>query len=376
MTRPFSVLVVDDEPDALDIFQDLFGNDYQIFTAQNGRDALDQMKTHDIHLVFTDERMPGMSGVELLEHVKTEWPDVVRILTTGVTDLQIAIDSINRGHIHRYIPKPWNEAELRTILDEQLRIRELDQENKRLARIEKEYEQEKLQSQIKEEMLKTVSHEFRTPLTSIIGYLELLISGHFGQLADSQQAIGEVLLESSLYLKQILENILLLAKIRAETTLLHLEDVNLNGLLHDITESLRPMAHQKNLLLVLEESDLPNIVGDQEYLRLALTNLIHNALKFTIKGLVSIRSRVEDHEVKIFIQDTGRGISAADQAIIFAKFQQLSDENTSELKGFGLGLSIAQELVRIHEGRITVQSQSGQGSVFSVHLPVDLHARI
>jgi len=356
----YRILIVDDEPEAREMFIDSFREDYQIFSAGSGETALEILKAQDIHLVFTDERMPGMTGIELLERVKNEYPDAVRILTTGVTDLQTAVDSINRGKIHRYIPKPWNEAELKIALDEQLRIRDLDQENQRLTRL----------TMLKEEILQTVSHEFRTPLTCIIGYLELLNAGHFGTLTKSQQEPIEVAFESSLYLKQILENILLLSKLKTESVPMAMEQFDLMELLREVTVSLVSMARKKKLELVLTEAALPYIIGDRQKLQDVFFNLIHNAIKFTRSGSVAITPVMTDGVITVSVSDSGKGIPAEQLETIFNQFQQVEGANTASLKGLGLGLSITEGLVRLHQGSIAVASEEEKGSVFTVSLPV------
>jgi len=364
--KKYNILAVDDEIDALEMFEDSFRRDYNVFCAHSGNQAIQILKDHDIQLVFSDQRMPGISGIELLEKVKNEKPDAVRILTTGVTDLQTAIDSINRGNIHRYIPKPWNEDELRTVVADQLRIRALDEENKRL---QEDYAREKLRAGVKEEILQTVSHEFRTPLTTIIGYMELLEDGHFGSLGEEQQTIIDVVFQSGLYLRQILENILLLSKIKTESVPLQLEDINVNDVLEDVVTSLQVMAAKKNLRLTLEKTDLPTILADRSKLKEVFFNLIHNGLKFTAAGLVTITTHTDGDDIVVQVTDTGSGISDEEQKQIFNKFKQTGDFEES-LKGLGLGLSIADGLVKLHQGTISVTSTPGQGSSFSVRLPV------
>ena len=360
------ILAVDDEEDAIEMFCDSFKKDYQILCAHNGDEAFQMLKDYDVQLVFSDQRMPGLSGIELLEKVKHEKPEVVRILTTGVTDLQTAIDSINRGNIHRYIPKPWNEEELSEVISDQLRIKSLSQENQRL---QTEYEKEKLRSSVKEEILQTVSHEFRTPLTTIIGYMELFAGGHFGKLENQQQEIIDVVFESGLYLRQILENILQLSKIKTESAPLKLEDFILYEVIDDVTKSVQAMADKKRIELIIEKTELPPLIADRAKLKDIFFNLIHNALKFTQQGSVSISAYYKNGLINVQIRDTGPGISPDEQARIFNLFQQ-TDGYEASLKGLGLGLSIANELVKLHGGTIIIESNLGQGSTFTVQLPL------
>ena len=360
------ILAVDDEVFALEMFEDSFRREYKVLLAHNGEEALQLIKDNDIQLIFSDQRMPGISGIELLERVKDEKPDVVRILTTGVTDLQTAIDSINRGNIHRYIPKPWNEDELRKVIVEQLHIRALDEENKRL---QANYEKEKLKAAIKEEILQTVSHEFRTPLKTITGYMELFARQHFGTLNQRQQEIVDVVFESGLYLNQMLENTLLLSKLKSGVLPLCLEDLVLGDVLEEVISSMTSMAQKKKLNIVLMCDHNYSQLGDRSKLKIIFYNLIHNGIKFTTSGSITLVVEPNDKNVKVCVIDTGKGITIEEQEMIFHHFRQTNEEETG-LQGLGLGLSIADGLVRLHGGSLTVESILGEGSTFTVDLPL------
>ncbi|MEM8932435.1 MAG: response regulator [Acidobacteriota bacterium] len=112
-----SILFVDDEPRNLFLFRRLFERRYHVLTAESGAEALDLVAQHDIRLVLSDQRMPGMTGVELLATLYRDRPDVLRLLTTGYSDIDSVILAINRGHVFRYIPKPWRKRDLEPVLD-------------------------------------------------------------------------------------------------------------------------------------------------------------------------------------------------------------------------------------------------------------------
>ncbi|MEZ4774114.1 MAG: adenylate/guanylate cyclase domain-containing protein [Bacteroidia bacterium] len=133
MDKNFSILYVDDEPQNLISFRATFRREYTIFTASSGEEGLEMLRKNKVHLIITDERMPGMTGVQFLEKTIPEYPECVRIVLTGFTDMEAIISVINNGRIFRYITKPWDENELRMTIENARQLHELQENNKRLV---------------------------------------------------------------------------------------------------------------------------------------------------------------------------------------------------------------------------------------------------
>ena len=113
MTDKIKIMIVDDEPANLRLLERLLRHDYNVLTAESGADALTLLEQHDVALIITDQRMPGMSGIELLKRTMTIRPHMVRIILTGYTDVESLVEAINSGQVYRYVTKPWNNDELR-----------------------------------------------------------------------------------------------------------------------------------------------------------------------------------------------------------------------------------------------------------------------
>ena len=124
-----SLLYVDDEKQNLFLFKSLFGHLYRVFTATSGKEALSTLAEHSIQVLFADQRMPEMNGIQLLERITGQYPDIIRILVTGYSDIDVAIDAINRGSVYRYISKPWNNEEITTTAKNAVEIFELKKKN-------------------------------------------------------------------------------------------------------------------------------------------------------------------------------------------------------------------------------------------------------
>jgi class 3 adenylate cyclase len=128
----FPILYVDDEPHNLTSFVATFRKHYRIHTATNGLDALEIMRKHDVKLVITDQRMPEMTGIQLLEKISPEFPDSIRMILTGFSDIEVIIEAINSGRVFRYITKPWDENELRMTIENARQLFDLQQKNRLL----------------------------------------------------------------------------------------------------------------------------------------------------------------------------------------------------------------------------------------------------
>jgi DNA-binding NtrC family response regulator len=115
-TTRHPILLVDDEPEILFSLRGLLRKEFEVFTAESGTDAIEILKQHPVHVVMTDQRMPGMTGVQLLHRVEGEYPQAIRIVFTGYADIKAVIDAVNQGHIYRYITKPWDPDELMGVL--------------------------------------------------------------------------------------------------------------------------------------------------------------------------------------------------------------------------------------------------------------------
>jgi response regulator RpfG family c-di-GMP phosphodiesterase len=168
MIKP-NVLYVDDLPANLILFQATFERDYNIMLAESGMNALDTLKKENIQVLVTDQRMPDMTGTELLEVVAREYPDIRRFLLTAYTDLETVIEAVNKGHIHGYINKPLEAEDVKKAINNSLEIYYLRHKNKQMM-MELERANEDLSGldTLKTEILKFMSYEIRAPLNRIM----------------------------------------------------------------------------------------------------------------------------------------------------------------------------------------------------------------
>ena len=219
----------------------------------------------------------------------------------------------------------------------------------------------------KSQFLANMSHEIRTPLNGVIGMAQLMAADG---LEDRQRARLELLDRSAHTLLDLINQILDLSRIEEGRLEIVARPTDADALIHQVTETLRPLADGKGLAMRVSAPDLGWIVVDPVRLRQILFNLLSNAIKFTTEGEVALNVVAGDAEVAFRVSDTGRGVPADQIDRLFRRFTQIEAADGDRRDGAGLGLSIVAKLVALMGGRITVESQPGQGATFVVVLPL------
>lgn len=232
--------------------------------------------------------------------------------------------------------------------------------NDMLARLNDSFQRER-------QFTNDASHELRTPLTAMQAILGMIREKR--RTPEEYEQAFDDLNEEADRLRTLVENLLRLARGEKQNSNLF-EEVNLSILLKDVSDSLRPLAEAKNLSLNCETSENLIVFGDSDELIRLFVNLLDNAIKYTERGEISISANHNENSISVKVTDTGIGIPAKHIPHIFDRFYRVEESRT--LRGAGLGLAIAKEIVRAHHGEIEVRSKIGQGTVFTVRLPKEI----
>jgi signal transduction histidine kinase len=222
------------------------------------------------------------------------------------------------------------------------------------------------------EFVANVSHELKTPLTSVQGFAQAILDGT-ADTNESRQQAAQVIYDESARMHRMVLDLLDLARLDAGTADLTMSPVNISALLNAIVEKFTPQSKRAGVNIKVEASDqLPNLNADGDRLAQVFTNLVDNALKFTPRGgSISMRVSVVNDEMQVTVSDTGAGIPAEALTHIFDRFYQADpSRGGGEKHGAGLGLAIAREIAQAHGGRISVRSRLGEGTSFEVFLPL------
>jgi signal transduction histidine kinase len=246
-------------------------------------------------------------------------------------------------------------------------------ENVRLfTEIQEKSHQLEIASQHKSQFLANMSHELRTPLNAIIGYTEMIADGLYGDVGEKAQGVLERVQSNGRHLLGLINDVLDLSKIEAGQLVVAVEEYSVADMVATVMAATESLARTKNLKLGSTVAPgLPTGTGDARRLAQVLLNLVGNAIKFTDQGGVEIRAVQAADRFEFSVVDSGPGIAPADQARIFDEFQQVDNTITRKKGGTGLGLSISRRIVELHGGHITVQSEVGKGSTFTISLPVN-----
>jgi len=227
---------------------------------------------------------------------------------------------------------------------------------------------------LRAEFVGVASHELKTPINVIIGYLELLQEGIYGQLTDQQKEVLRTINKQADTLTRLVKRLLDISRFEASGGKIEVREVDLRRLLNNLKSSFSVLASQREIAFTMScAAGIPDkVCWDEDRINEVLGNLLSNAFKFTERGgKVSLSVAPTDGKVVTTVADTGAGISAEQIPHIFDKFFQADNQAAAATKGTGLGLAIAREIVEAHGGQITVQSRVGEGTTFAVTLPIE-----
>jgi signal transduction histidine kinase len=356
------ILIIDDEEALRDgCRQALQKSGYTVLTAGEGVEGVKIARERKPEIAFIDLKMPGMSGMEIIEILSKDVPDIVLIMITGYATILSAVEAIQKG-AYDYLPKPFNPDQLRTVARRGLDLRNLKIETRRL-REEKE--------RMEKSFITFVSHEMRSPLVVIRQYIESLKAIAGDRFGKDVTDIIERCNKRIQGLEELIEHWLDLSRIENGTFVQKKETLKLSHITARIVEEMSPVCMAKGISL---DTDIPDnlldIVADKESLVRVFTNIIGNATKYTPEGgTITISARNDESYVTVSISDTGTGIPHDKLPFIFEPFFRVKGKDEQH-RGSGLGLTFCKKIVESHGGEINASSKEGEGSTFIMKFPV------
>lgn len=320
------------------------------------------------------ELMIGRAGSQVIGDpiavVLAAWPELVE----RYRNVAEAVDEISVG------TERWFELQISPLRDQRdqflgraIVLRDITARKKIENALSNALQQAQEANRLKSQLLARVSHELRTPLGGVLGFAELLQLDNFGALNEEQRDAATQILESANDLDHMIGQLLDQSQLDSETLVLQNRLFSPSPVLQEVTDRMIELARQKGLAFYAEIApNLPHSVyGDDSRIKQILSNLIGNAIKFTTQGRVDLEVyRFDSGHWAFKIADTGPGISVEAQAYIFEPFRQVNTAITRDNRGAGLGLSITRSLVELMKGEIHLESRPGEGSTFTVILPL------
>lgn len=356
------ILVIDDEEVVLDSCTEvLAGGDCRVLTASNGAEGLQRLEDAPVDLVFVDLKMPGLSGLEVLERIRAKFPLMVVIVITGYATVSSAVEAMKKGAFD-FLPKPFTPEELRLIARRGLEHSRLVQQTIALRR-EKEM--------LRENFAAIVSHELKSPLGALQQNLFALLTELEDQLdADQRQRFERLQIRLGDLVK-LIHSWLRILSVDIHKLKETFEPVSLATVVTKAVETAQPQATRKAIeIQSFVAEPLPPVHGDEGSLVEVLVNLLGNAVKYSFPDhTIALRVEARGAEVLLAVTDTGVGIVKEDLPHLFQDFAR-GQAQPEGVSGCGLGLAISRRIVEVHGGAISVESEPGKGSTFTVRLPV------
>lgn len=358
MSEKYSILYLDDEEQNLLSFQALFRRDYHVFTTTSAQEAVNILNNNNIHIIFSDQKMPEVSGVEFFETILHDFPKAVRILITGYADIEAVIDAINKGQVYRYVTKPWEPNELRVCVENALEKYRRDVEL-----IEKNRELERANAEL-EKFVYSASHDLRAPLVSIKGIINV---ARLEGLDAKAFHYLDMIERSTDKLNDFVSNIINYYQNNQSDELM--ETIDCEMLADEIFERYRHYEGAERITFRKELSKVGEFRSDAHRIRMVLNNLVSNAIRFSDpkkhESFIDL-SIVQNKEKAVFrVSDNGIGIAPEIMPGIFDMFFTHGDKRL----GTGIGLYIAKQAVQKLGGNISVTGELNKGTRFTFEIP-------
>ncbi len=380
--RP-TLLVVDDEREVLNSVRDLLRIDYRVITCLRGAEALEVLRSEEhIHVVMSDQQMPEMTGVEVLREAKVIRPETTRLLFTAYTDIRTVVDAINQGHVFRYLAKPWVPEELEAMVRQAVEHHELIVEKQRLlAELQTTNTKLTEANRLKGAFVEVASHELNTPVTVVLGMLELWKMSEGSTASPRELQWIDRIGSAAQRLARTVERMLKLVRNRDFSYPLERTWIEPETLLRRSIDEIAPYLQLRRQEVTLSvEPDIGPIMVDISKLSDVMVNLLANAVKFTPDGgQIAITAAADPGNpewIRVQVTDAGVGVSQADQQHLFEPFftgfdtlRHSSGEYQFGKRGLGLGLWLVKTFVELHGGKVDVTSTAGVGSTFSFSVP-------
>ena len=359
-----SILVVEDNPDLnTAICEILESYGFRVSSAANGVEALDRLKRVVPDAILCDIMMPGMDGYTLLKHARADTQ--LRTLPFIFLTARTSLDDQRRAReigIEDYLTKPVDSRNLVVAINNALRRRQIMQEEMRQQ-----------MDALRNRIVGLLQHEFRTPLTFVLGYAEFLMDTTATDFnIDELRASTAAILDGGRRLQRLIESFLMLAELQNRTLESeNVENLNALNLLRDIANASRQQLEEaQNAVVIFEQNNTAMVFGDEELLREAIKRLLDNAIRYRRPDSARIWLSVEviSTYVGFRVRDEGVGMTPEVVEQFARPFEQFDRDNRTQ-PGAGLSLALIYHIARLHGGNLEVQSELGVGSTFTLWLP-------
>lgn len=367
------VLVVDDEPgirSGVSRILSKFTVDYpfmdeqigfDVLEAETGEAGLEIIDREHVDVVLLDNKLPGIQGIDLLELIKKKQPETLITMITSHASLDVAIKATSIG-AYDFVPKPFTPQELKSSLESITKHLFLKRMTSKLQKEGK---------QIRFQFLQVLSHELKSPINAIEGYLNMILSKQFGDDIGAYAEITQRSMERLKGMRGLIMDLLDLTRFETGKVPSSPQQIDIRALATASIDLHKPYAIQKDIKINLHINCDVCLYGIPDEMEIIFNNLISNAVKYNKPGgSVDITILCDEKQITLVFQDSGIGIPQEEKKNLFKEFFRIKNADTKGIQGSGLGLSIVKKVVDLYKGTIEVDSTEGEGSVFRVTIPI------
>ena len=377
LAQPIRVLALDDDQDDIALLrfhvEDVQRLELELTTATTPEDFHRKLAATEPHILVLDFQLGPLTGLELFRALAADGLSIPAILVTDQGDEETAVRALHEGFAD-YIPKEAVSARsLERAIGNALEKSALRAARDRYRRdLERTVRELSARTEEITSFYHTLSHELKTPLTASREFVSIVLDETFGSLTDGQRDALETARGACDQMRRLIDDLLDASRMETGKLAIHVRSVPVDRIVSRAAELHDARARKRGVALETRAAaDLPAVLVDEERMQQVLANLIGNALKFTDQGgsVSLVAERAADGRVAFTVRDTGRGIEPERLERVFDRLYQAHERDDTTVGGLGLGLHICRELCRLQGGEITVESELGSGSAFTVVLP-------
>jgi len=332
---------------------------FDVDTAGTGEEALQKISTRKPDILLLDYKLPGMSGLDVLEKVISGGSEMAVVMITAYASLETAVTAVRQGAFD-FLAKPFNPGELKSAIKKAAQHLILARHVKKLAEERR---------QVRFQFISVLGHELKSPINAVEGYLHLMKGKTLGEnLEDYTEILDRCLIRTQGMMKMILD-LLDLTRIESGQKVRELDEHDIRPILQTALETAMPAAGKKGIDIDIKGTFPVSLICDPGELEIIFNNLLSNAVKYNRpNGRVTVSVRKKDGIVSIAVQDTGIGMTGEEISRLFREFGRIKNNKTRHITGSGLGLAIVKKICRLYDGSVQAESIPDGGTTFTIRL--------
>ena len=336
---------------------------FNVDEADTAECALEKINAAEPDILLLDYKLPGMSGLDLLEKLGERTDNILTVMITAYASIETAVVATKRG-AYDFLVKPFTPVEMKQVVRKAASRLILTRQARRLAEERK---------RVRFEFIRVLGHELKAPLNAVEGYLNILESESLGAIPEGYHEMVERSLIRLNGMRKLIADLLDMTRIESGEMKREVSELSLSEIAGRVIETMMPDAEARGITIELHTHGCNLMAGDRSELEMLLNNLVSNAVKYNRDGgRVDVKLSRRDDTMVVEVSDTGIGMEPDEVEKLFGEFVRIKNAKTRNILGSGLGLSIVKKIISLYDGDVKVTSEADVGSTFTVKLNANL----